>query len=383
MPYTPILIIGAGPAGLAMAARLKKHRIQFEIIERHQQVAHSWTQHYKRLHLHSAKSTSSLPYIPFPKEYPQYVSRQQVVDYCADYAINFDIRPHFGQQVLQVRKLGQEQKWLVEIQDAEDWTAGKVVIATGLNQKPKVPHWPGDENFKGELIHSRSYFESEPYRNKNVLVVGMGNTGAEIALDLTEAASEVAISVRSPQNIVPLNAFGRSTQRTALLLEKLPPLAQDVLSSFTRWATIGKLDNYGIQTAPISPMKQLRTTGKSPTIDLGTVQKIKQGKIRIKPGISEFKEDQVVFTDSSSEAFDAVILATGYRSAIGELVPAAREHLDQYGNPHKSIGSGKLQGLYFLGFDNYRAGGILGIINRDSSKILDDIRKSEENTLEK
>lgn len=366
------LIIGAGPAGLAIAARLRNAELDFTIWEASEQIAHSWTNHYERLHLHTVKEFSQLPFKTFPDNYPVFVSRNQLLAYCEDYARDFDITPVYGKKLIKAGS--KDGMWQVTEENGEVTQVKNLIIATGLNRVPKMPPWPGTDVFGGEIIHSRDYREAATFKGKKCLVIGMGNTGAEIALDLAENNIDTSISIRSSLNIVPREAFGRPTQETALRLRLLPLWAQDFLGNLMKRLTIGDLSRYGIETSNTSPLKQLRSTGKTPVIDLGTVKMIRKGKIKVEKDISEFTAKEVVFVDGHSTNFDAVICATGYKSGIAGLIPELKPYLDTYGNPKFPIGSGRWSGLYFLGFDNFRPGGILGIIHEDSELIADHIK---------
>ena len=366
------LIVGAGPAGLAIAARLKRYNISFDIWEASDQVAHRWNHHYKRLHLHTVKASSHLPFIPFPSDYPTFASREQVLNYCRNYAAHFNILPEFGQRLCEVHPEGND--WLIRDQSGDTYIVENLIIATGLNNIPNWPAWYSNNTFKGTILHSRDYRAPELFKNKKCLIIGMGNTGAEIALDLAEHGVETSISVRGEINAVPLEAFGQPTQQTAAKLQVLPLWLQDVLGNLMKSVYIGDLSKYGLKTSKTSPLKQLRTTGKTPLIDLGTIKMIKKGKIKIKPDLHSLDETSVRFEDGSELEVDSIICATGYRSSISELVPEIKPYLDAYGNPKFTVGVGKWSGLYFLGFDNFRVGGILGIINQDSELIARHIK---------
>lgn len=372
MPQTDSLIIGAGPAGLAVAAQLSKKGLPYELLEQSDKVAFSWGQHYRRLHLHTAKEHSSLPFLPFPANYPRFVSRRQFMAYCEAYALKFRIQPHFGKSLLQVLPMG--SNWQAQLKGGEKWITRNLILATGLNRRPHTPQWPGEENFAGRILHSRQYTEAKAFQNEKVLVVGMGNTGAEIALDLAENGIPTSISVRSPLNIVPREIFGRSTQATALKLQVLPPGWQNFIGKILRYFSIGNLESYGIKTSAMAPLEELRKTGKTPLIDLGTVAMIKKGIIEVKPDLIGFDKGKVVFSNGRQEQYTSIILATGYRSGVADLIPGIEGFLDPYGNPVRPVGIGKWSGLYFPGFSNYRPGGILGIINTDSKQIADHIQ---------
>lgn len=362
----PVLIIGA-PAGLAIAGRLRQLNIPFEILEKTQDITPSWQGHYDRLHLHTIKEWSHLPHLPFPEDYPRYVSRQQLVHYYTTYAKAFDIHPHFGEEVISIKKSGAQ--WRVKTQSGNKWEAAHVVIATGVNRSVHRPLFEGEEKFQGSIIHSRLYKNVDPFHDQKVLVVGMGNTGAEIALDLAEHGIQTWLSVRSPVNIVPRDTFAGPTQRTALRLSKLPVWLGDSIGMLLRTMMVGNLSKYGIETPRLAPAAQLRSTGKTPVIDIGTVALIKAGKIKVVPGIRHFTATAVVFTNGETHEFDTVILATGYRPKLQDFLNDTEDLLDEHGLPKAVIGKGKFAGLYFLGFDNYVAGGILGVIYRDSEKI--------------
>ncbi len=371
MTNTRILIIGAGPAGLAIAGRLRHLNIPFEIIEKSQQVGATWVEHYDRLHLHTVKELSHLPFLPFPEDYPRYVPRLQLITYFEQYAKKFDIQPLFEVAATSIQR--SDEKWLVKTAKGLDFLCEKVILATGLNRVPNRPVFLGEAQFKGTIIHSKAYKNADLFAGQTVLVVGMGNTGAEIALDLCENGIKTFLSVRGTVNVVPRDTFAGPTQLTALKLAKLPNWIGDPIGLLLRRLTVGNLAKYGLPTPKMPPAKQLRTTGKTPVIDIGTIDHIKAGNIKVLPGIAYFDEEAITFTNGEKKRFDTVILATGYHAKIEALLEDTSDLFDAYGLPKNCIGEGKYKGLYFLGFDNYVAGGILGVIYRDSERIAKNI----------
>lgn len=357
-----------------MAACLTQLDLPYVILEQSQHVGHAWHHHYDRLHLHTVRRLSGLPHLDIPADWPKYLSRTHVVDYLEQYARHFNIQPRFGQEVTAVRPRG--GSWVVHTRSGESWWGQHVIVATGLNRKIHRPPLPGEDQFEGAILHSRAYRNPDPFCEKRVLVVGMGNTGSEIALDLSERSIPTWISVRHPVNIVPRDFFGNSTQETALKLARLPRPLGDRLGRVVQRLAYGDLSRYGLQQPPMPPATQLRLTGKTPVIDLGTVAQIKAGKIKVKPGIDHLEPRRVLFADGSAEHFSAIILATGYRANLQPLFPDVPLSVDSFGAPRYLHGQGALEGVHFLGFDNYSPGGILGIVRRDAPRIAQHIVSS-------
>lgn len=360
------LIIGAGPAGLATAGRMRKAGIDFEMIEKSQAIGNSWRNHYDRLHLHTVKKWSHLPHMPFPKDYPTYVSRQQLVDYMDNYANAFSIQPRFGEEAVAIKKSG--KLWEVTTASGKNYNASNVIVTTGLNQKPHVPQWPGQELFTGSIIHSTSYKNPKPYLGQKVLVVGIGNTGAEIALDLSEQDISTAIVARGEISLVPRDLNGRPVQVTAKLLEKIP--FGDWIGSKIQKIYFGNVSKYGLKISKEYPAVLLRETGKTPLIDIGTIAAIKAGKIKVLGDIKNFTETGVQFENGEKINFDQVILATGFRHKLEDLLERGEELMDDFACPKHAIAEGFHKGLYFVGFDNYKTGGILGTIFNDSETVV-------------
>lgn len=370
---TPNLIIGAGPAGLAVAGRLRKMNVPFEIIEQTDQIASSWHNHYDRLHLHTVKQLSALPYLPFPENYPVYVSRLKLVEYYKQYARQFQIEPHFKISLQSARRK-EKNHWSIHTDTDIVFEAKNVVFATGINRVPNFPTWQGQENYGGKIIHSRYYKNAQAFADQKVLVIGMGNTGAEVALDLTENDAQAFISVRGPVNFVPRDVNGRPVQLTAKTLAKLPFGIGDWLGMQIRKRIIGDLSKYGVPMSKMNPTEQLLKTGKTPVIDIGTVAHIKSEKIKVLPDIAHFTPSGVCFKNGEIHDFDSVIACTGYRSQMEDFLEDTEGLLDQYAVPKQVIGEGKFSGLYFVGFDNYKLGGILGTIATDSATISHDLK---------
>jgi pyruvate/2-oxoglutarate dehydrogenase complex dihydrolipoamide dehydrogenase (E3) component len=365
------LIIGAGPAGLAVAGRLSKLNIPYEIIEMTDNVASTWRNHYDRLHLHTAKDLSHLPHLKFPKEYPIYVSKNDVVSYMENYAEHFNIKPHFREKATSIKN--ENGTWITTTASDKVWQSDSIIIGTGSNRVQNSPSWPGLDNFKGIIQHSKDYRNGKEYKDKNVLIIGMGNTGAELAIDLNENGAKTYISVRGPVNIVTRDFNGKPTQYTAIKLQKLPPWLNDFIANTVQKLTIGDLSKYGIQNLKMSPSAQLRELGKTPIIDLGTIDLIKKGEVNIKPGIQNFTQNGIVFENGEKQEFDAVILATGYKPEVEDFLEST-EHIFNSLNLPKSPIIEQNKGLYFIGFDLYN-GGVLYSIHRNSELIVKDILK--------
>jgi hypothetical protein len=357
---TDVVVIGAGPAGLAMGACLRRAGLNFIILEKERELGSSWRRHYERLHLHTIKRYSSLPLLPFPKDYPRYVPKDLMIKYLDNYAQHFDLAPRFGEAVRSVHRA--EDDWSVETA-ASAVRAPSVVVATGYNADPVSRSDPRLERFKGKLIHSADYFNAKPFASQSVLVIGMGNTGAEIALDLAEGGARPTISVRNGVHIVPRELFGLPIQVVAMLATKLLPLkANDALFPPILDLAIGDLSRFGIKRPRQGILQQIRDAAKIPVIDVGTVRKIRENAIRIAPAVSSATEDGVYFDGGTDEHFDAIILATGYR-------PNYVSFLKTDATPGAAAGH---SGIYFVGFYN-SVTGLLLEIGKEAVQVADDI----------
>lgn len=376
--FHDVLVIGAGPAGLATAACLAPLGLDVMLVDRALEQASSWRHHYERLHLHTVKTHSALPGLPFPDSAPRYVPRQGVVAYLLAYAEHHGLRPELGQEVVAIEPApaGTRARWHATTASGPGFSARHVVVATGANRRPSAPELPGREDFEGRILHSRSYRNAAPFLGQRVLVVGMGNTGAEIALDLVEHGVRTAISVRSPVNIVLRDVLGRPTQLSSIALSKLPPAWGDALAVMLRNLTVGDLSRYGLHTSPHSPLRQLREEGRTPVIDVGTVQRIKTGDIQIYPGIQTLTSGGVRFVNGEEHPFDVLLLATGYDAALRELFPRTPLPLDGRGMPPGTVGEGALEGLYFVGFDVRQPGGLLRSIGPQARAVAEQVART-------
>lgn len=367
---TDTLIIGAGPSGLAVGACLRKRDVPFVMIEKADAVGASWRNHYERLHLHTMKEHSSLPYVPFPEDAPRYVPRAQVVDYLEDYARRFALKPHLGETVERAEFIS--RRWNITT-DQDTYISRRLIVASGYNHIPRIPDWPERESYAGEVIHSSAYRNGKSFAGKRVLVVGAGNSGAEIALDLFESGAHVTMCIRSPTWVVPRDTFGLiPSQLTGLTMAKLPIKLADFLAGTIIKRVVGDLSRYGIQTPRVGPVSQVQKLGKVPLIDIGTLDLIKQGKIEVVGAIDRYVEDGVVLEAGGRVACDVVLCATGYRAALERFLPDAPRLVDERGYPRWFGREAIIPGLYFVGFRN-PIDGFLHDVAREALRVADDI----------
>ncbi len=365
---TEILVVGAGPAGLASAKTLREAGHRVEVIDKSDRVGSSWRSHYERLHLHTVKSLSALPGLDFAAHLPQYVPRQGVVDYLQDYAAHAGIAPRFGAEAKAIVPT-EGGGWLTTTVDGRSFRSSIVVVTTGANNVPFAPKIEGDDVFAGRILHSRDYRSGAAFAGRRVLVVGMGNTGAEIALDLAEHGVTVALSVRSPVNVVHRDVLGRPTQKTSMALARLPTALGDKVAAWLCDVTVGDLGRYGLVRSEISPMRQLREHGRTPVIDVGTLARIRSGDIAVFPGLAALAANGARFVDGRFVEADTLVLATGYRTGVEALFPASTVPVDESGLPTRMAGEGALAGIYFVGFDTRQAGGLLRTIGLQAREL--------------
>ncbi|WP_121062958.1 flavin-containing monooxygenase [Chachezhania antarctica] len=365
------IVIGAGPAGLAVAACLKQDGADVAVLERETCVGSSWHRHYDRLHLHSPKWLSYLPGRPMPKDWPRYPSRGQVVEYLEDYAQANGLALLFGVEVTGVAEDG--AGWSVTHSGGVE-RGDVVVFATGLSQRPFLPEWPGQDGFPGPVIHSSEYRNPAPFKGKRMLVVGFGNSGGEIALDLAEAGMPVDIAVRSPVNLLPKELFGRPIQSMGVLQKIFPPRVADAITApVLRWA-LGDYTAYGLRRPAKGPVTQIREDGRVPLIDIGTLGAIKAGRITVRPGLEAFEGSIVRFVDGTTGTYDAIVLATGYRVDLRPMLGQARDVLDDRGRPKVCGGPSARKGLYFCAYAASTMGQ-LGQIRMEAPAIAEDVRQ--------
>ena len=255
-----VVVIGAGPGGLAVAAALKAHRINAVVVDRAPQVGSSWRGHYDRLHLHTPRRWSGLPGYPIPRSAGRWVSRDDVVGYLESYAAHHRLELRLGSGVTAVERVdggtdGADARWTVRLDDGSDITADHVVVATGYNHTPVEPDWPGLADFPGEVVKARDYRNGRPYAGRDVLVVGTGNTGMEIATDLAEhGATKVWLGVRTPPHILPRSRMGWPAQATGILVRRLPPSLVDRVAEVLAVVQEPDLSAYGMPRAGQRPL---------------------------------------------------------------------------------------------------------------------------------
>lgn len=314
---TMVIIVGAGPAGLATSACLNKMSIPNILLEKEDCHSPMWKKYsYDRVHLHLAKQFCQLPYLPFPPTSPAYLPKKQFIQYLDDYASYFNITPFYKRKVEFANFDESTKKWNVKVRngnsdEVEDYFCKFLVVATGEASYPFTPDVPGLESFNGESIHSTQYKKGQKFKGKNVLVVGCGNSGMEIALDLANNAANTSIVVRSSMHLI-----SREMGYLGLMLlkYKLPYIVVDTIIVMLSKLIFGDISKYyGVKRPEEGPFASKIKYGKYPVFDVGTYRKIKSGEIQVLPAITSIRGNDVVLENGKSHQFDVIVFATGFK----------------------------------------------------------------------
>lgn len=349
MADVDVAVIGAGPGGLAVAAELGRRAVSTIVLDKAGEVGNSWRGYYEGLRMHTVRWTSHLPGYKIPRSYGTWVSRDDVVRYLEEYAEHHRLNVRLGVEVDRLDRNGDE--WRL----AGTGLASRiVVVATGYSHTPDLPNWPGRDGFTGELLHASGYRNAQPFAGRDVLVVGSGNTGTEIAVDLVEGgAARVRMAVRTVPTIVRRQASPLPNSAVTFVWRRLPVRAVGRFVALSSRLGTPDLSAHGLPRTPAQIYAHLQREGVVPIIDVGFIDAVRAGQVEIVQAVTGFDGAQVRLASGELIAPDAVIAATGYRRGLERLVghlgvlddrglPALDGPATQPGAP----------GLYFTGLTN-------------------------------
>lgn len=318
----PVLVIGAGASGLVAARHCLSAGLSVEGIDRfgdvggHWDIQNSESPVYRSAHLISSKRCTEVPDFPMPDDIPDYPSHEQVLKYWRDYAHHYQLyeRYRFGVEVRSVQPR-EEGTWEADLSDGTTRRYQAVIAAPGKFWKGRFPHYPG--TFTGTLLHSREYRDPMRFAGKRVLVIGAGNSGCDIAVDLVRVAHSVMHSTRRGYFYIPKYSFGRPSDVVAQPLSRLPlpPRWRTAIQQLLLRLVSGAPEQYGL------PRPDHGLLESHPILNSHLPEYVAQGDIVVKPDVKRWNGTRVEFTDGSEAIADAVICATGYEFSAPFFAP--------------------------------------------------------------
>ena len=319
MPDLPtVCVIGAGSSGIAAAKALHERGIPFDCFEKSDQVGGNWvfgnrngmSSAYRSLHINTSRERMEYSDFPMPKSYPDFPHHTHIAEYFNDYVDRFGVRDRivFETGVERARR-GDDGVWTVTLDTGDTRTYDALAVANGHHWDPRWPEPAFSGEFNGKQVHAHYYVDNEDFRDKNVLVVGIGNSAMDIAVESSFVARNTFLSSRRGAYILPKYLFGRPLDQIGVnsLTGKLPwGFRQAILSTMYR-VGVGKVQDYGL------PEPDHKLGDAHPTISADFLNRIAHGEMTWKPNLSRLDGDRVVFEDGSSEEIDIIVYCTGYK----------------------------------------------------------------------
>jgi NADPH-dependent 2,4-dienoyl-CoA reductase/sulfur reductase-like enzyme len=361
-----VVVIGAGPSGVAMALSLADRGLRPILVEEAEHVGAAWRRRYDRLRLNTAKQFSHLPGRAYPKTTPVFPTRDDVVAHLEHHTDDDRIDLRLGTSVQRIDR--RDAGWCVQT-TAGAIHATHVVVATGYERVPSIPDWPGRHSFTGELMHSSAYRNPGFCQGKRVLVVGAGSSAMEIAYDVaTGGAATAWLSVRTvPSIMLRTLPGGFPSDFIATAMHHMPPRVADAMAEVARRLSIGDLSAVGLSRPSEGVFTRGHRLGRAPAIiDTQTLDAIRNRTIAVVPVVDSIESDRVRLADGACLQPDVIICATGYRRGLEPLV-GHLDVLDDRGIPLDDGAHLANRGLWFLGFQSRP--GLIGSVAKRSRQI--------------
>lgn len=351
----PVCIIGAGLSGMTAAKALLDRDVAFDWFEIGSSYGGNWrydndnhrSAAYASLYIDTSKDRFAFSDLPMPKAWPTYPHHTQVLEYLGKYIQANELGDHvsYRHEVTLVEPTG--DGWMVTVRNLADQSVSanlyrSVIVANGHHWAPNLPETDGP--FAGEIMHAQQYRTPEQFIGKDVVVVGAGNTGVDIASELSWHAKSVTIATRSGAHVLPRYVFGRPLDSyTTRSIAKLPLSVQRATFSSLLFLARGRQQSYGF------PEPEGPVLAQHPTVSQDFLRLVKDGQIDVRRNISRTSETDVVFADGSTRPCDTIIYATGYRISFPFLDDDVLDVQDNEIALYKRIVPPDVDGLYFVG----------------------------------
>ncbi len=359
-PTEKVCIIGAGSSGIAAAQVLDARRIPFDCFEKGSQIGGNWrfendngmSSAYRSLHINTSRRVMAFKTLPMPEHFPDYPDHFQMAAYFDEYADHFGLREKisFRTEVLSVEPVDGEWEVTVEGPDGKRETNRyrAVLVANGHHWDPRFPEpsFPGADEFSGEQLHVHHYREADVLQGKRVLVLGLGNSAADVAVESSRIADATFLAMRRGAYVLPKYMQGKPIDEILTPLTSRSPLAvQRFFSMRLLDLSVGEMEKYGLPT----PDHKLYEA--HPTVSSELLPRLGHGDIKVKPNIDRFTGDRGVrFVDGSEEEIDLVVYCTGYKMTFPFFDPSVLSAPDNRLPLYRRVASVERPGLYFIGF---------------------------------
>ena len=359
-PEDSLLLIGAGPLGLAIAKALVEAEIPYDHVEATDHVGGNWAHGvYETAHIISSKKTTEFPDWPMPDHYPDFPSRTQMRDYYEGFTDAHDLRRHirFDTRVDKVA-YRPDSRWSVGFADGSQAFRRGVIVCNGHHWSRRFPSWA--EDYPGELIHSKDYQRPQQLAGKRVLVLGGGNSGCDLVAEAARVGASATWSLRRGYWFLPKTLLGRPV--VELVQPWMPVQLQRVLIRGLLRVAVGRYADYGL------PTPDHRLFEAHPSISTEALHYLKHGRIAVRPDVVGVEGSEVRFADGRMERFDLVVCATGYDVAFPFLpegmVPVVGKTAQLYGGMLRP----EYRHLYVFGTGQVRYG--IGPLVRPGARLV-------------
>ena len=364
------VVIGAGPAGLAIARQLEhRYGITTLVVDRAPAPVHSWRTRYDNFRLNTTGFLSHLPGQRIPLTAGRWPTREDMVSYFDSYVRRQNIALELGCEVKEIdRGAG---GWRLNTSTGEIRTRA-IILATGNYRTPIVPQWPGLNHFTGNLVHSGDFTNAWPFRGRDVLVVGAGNSAADIAVQLANAgANRIWLAVRTPPHLVRRAIAGFPSDIFLEMFAWVPAVAVDPVIRLSEWMMWGDLSAYGFDRPPLGLKTTVEQTGRIPTLADELVDVIRDGRVEVVPAVEAIEPDRVILADGTYIPPEVIVAATGFSADLDGLIGHLGV-LDDRGKPRGGFASDLGHGMFAIGY-GIPPNGPLRAIRRAATPLAGDI----------